>query len=621
MVLTGPGGVGKTTVVRNFLNTQLKKLQSNTDYYVLFLDSSSLLEQLKSDRISTIYDLYKADMSDTEYFTEELFKLSIDNGSFIIILDGLDEIISGVNVKFQLQYFLNNIFEDYCFNLEKTKIIITCRDYIWDEAINLISEDFNIEKINIRPFNITQAQKFFESCFKNDLRLQRKSMKMVETLVTRSNKNSYSPFMLDTVSGLVKSGTNKDDIDKIFEIDDSEAIELCLIKNNILDYLVYAVCKREVKKINVEFVDQIKILCKISEINNTIDKTAFTYIVKEVIKDADDTTINSLLTHAFIHYISNKSIIIRYDFLKDFFLKVSIAQCFSNEYSLNSNLLSLLVSKVSYLNNFSIEIGARLSNIESENIFLHILENIDKLHLEIDSTENQKNIKKYQFYISNLFVLYLGILKSKNLLRNSIELNQALIETFSDRENHLNRLYLCNIRDIKNNPKLIFNFSNLVIDDCYIDNYHSFTDCEFNEDTLFETGSIGIESPQSIKSDLKPQHLSKKIIKIGKTSEVLDFIEKYLKYDNSNKNAILKKFIKSFIKNGRFMPRKTAEVKNKQGGQNVKVMLSKNIITLNPDSKLNQEEYRINISIEDDLYKFWDSGVTSPQIKQILESM
>ena len=621
VVLTGPGGVGKTTVVRNFLNTQLKKLQGNTDHYVLFLDSSSLLEQLKSDRVSTIYDLYKADISDTEYFTEELFKLSIDNGSFIIILDGLDEIISGVNIKFQLQDFLNNIFEDYCFNLAKTKIIITCRDYIWDESINLISEKFDIEKVNIKPFNIIQAQKFFESCFKNNLKLQKKSMKMVETLVSKSNENYYSPFMLDTVSDLVKSGTNKEDIDQIFEIDDDEAIELCLIKNNILDYLVYAVCKREEKKINVDFTDQIRILCKISEVNNTIDKTAFTYIVKDIIGDADDTTINSLLTHAFIHFVSNKSIVIRYDFLKDFFLKVSVAHHFSNEYLLDLNLLSLLVSKVSYLNNFSTEIGDRLSSLEAENILLYILENIENIHLEMSSTEDPKTIKSYRFYISNLFILYLGVLKSKNLLQNSKDLNQALIEIFSDNKGHLFKLYLCNIRDIRSNPKLVFNFSNLTIQDCYIDNYHGFTDCDFNENTLFETGSIGIESLQSNKSKLKPKNLSKRIVKLGNTSEVLDSIENSLKSDSSNRKAMLKKFIKLFIKNGRLMPKKVAEVKNKQGGHTVKVMLSNNIITLNRDSKLNQEEYRINTDIEDDLYKFWDSGVTSPQIKKILESM
>ncbi|SUD91416.1 NACHT domain-containing protein [Psychrobacter phenylpyruvicus] len=621
IVLTGPGGVGKTTVVRNFLNTQLKALRGNSDHYVLFLDSSSLLEQLKSDRISSIYDLYKAEISDSEHFTEELFKLSIDNGSFIIILDGLDEIISGVNIKFQLQDFLNNIFVDYCFNLAKTKIIITCRDYIWEESINLISEDFNIEKLDIKPFNYTQTTNFFEICFKNDIKSQKKSLDMVKTLISKSNETYYSPFMLDTVSDLVRSGVVKSDINKIFDIDNSDADNLCLLKNNILDYLVYAVCKREVKKINVDLIKQIKILCKISEISNPIDKTSFTYIVRDIIDNADDSTVNSLLTHAFIRYSSNRSIVIRYDFLKDFFLRVSIAQHFSNEYHIESNILSSLVSKVSYLNNFSIEIGNRLSKSSAEDLLFYILQVIEQIHEQIELTEDEQLIKNHQLYISNLFILYLGILKAKNCLTNSHDLNQALNDVFSDAENHLNRLYLCNIRDIKNNPKLLFNFSDLTIDNCYIDNYHGFTECKFNDNTLFKTGSISIESINSYKSDLKPENISHQIIKLGKTAEFLDNIKDSLKENTSNKSDALKKFIKLFIKNGRFMPKKVVEVRNKKGGVAVDKMLAIGVITINKNSKLNQDEYIIDPKVADVLYKFWDSGFTSPQIREIVESM
>ncbi|EGK14647.1 hypothetical protein HMPREF9373_0691 [Psychrobacter sp. 1501(2011)] len=69
------------------------------------------------------------------------------------------------------------------------------------------------------------------------------------------------------------------------------------------------------------------------------------------------------------------------------------------------------------------------------------------------------------------------------------------------------------------------------------------------------------------------------------------------------------------------MPKKVAEVKNKRGGLNAKKMLENNIIVSNHDSKLNQDEYIINPNMENDLYKFLDSGLTSPQINEILESM
>ena len=621
VVLTGPGGVGKTTVVKNFLNKQLKNLQKDTDHYVLFLDSSSLLEQLKSDRVSTIYDLYKALSDDSNYFTEELFKLSIDNGSFIIILDGLDEIISGISVKFELQEFLKNIFEDYCFNLAKTKIILTCRDYIWEEAINLISEDYDIEKVAVLPFSIDQTKEFFASYFKDDLKLQHKSMNMVKELISKSNEQNYSPFMLDTVSELISEGTHRDDIDDIFDIDDEDSKKLCLMKNSMLDYLIYAVCKREEKKISINIVDQIKILCKLSEINKTIDKTSFSFIVKDVISNANDTSVTQLLAHAFIEFHTEKSIIIRYDFLRDFFLKVTVAQNIQDGGVFGSDLLSILVTKVRYLNHFSIDVGNRLFDIDPEILLLSILDNIDNLNKTIDDSQDKDLIKNCRYYISNIFVLYLGILKSMNLLKDSKDINTALQDVFSTDGNNLDKLYLCNIREINLSPKLIFNFCDLKINDCYIYNYHGFTECEFNSGTSFNTGSVDIKAPENANTSLKPTNFSKKIIRLGDTIDVLELIENSLIVNSKQKSETLSSFIKMFIKNFKFVPKKVAQVKGKKGSNIVKQMLSGNIILPYRNSKLNQDEYIINPDISDELHKFWDSGVVTPKIKKIIRSI
>lgn len=217
-----------------------------------------------------------------------MFKLSIDNGSFIIILDGLDEIISGSSIKFKLQDFLKTIFEDYCFNLAKTKIIVTCRDYIWNEAFSLISESYEIEDVKINPFNKSQAIDFFKSCFKDNDKLQRKSMSIVNNMIVSSNDKYYNPFMLDTVRDLVSNTENKDQIEDIFEIDNIISSKFCLIKNSYLDYLVYAVCMREEKKTGINFSSQVRVLCELSKINKSIDKTDFSFVVKKIIHNTDD---------------------------------------------------------------------------------------------------------------------------------------------------------------------------------------------------------------------------------------------------------------------------------------------------------------------------------------------
>lgn len=616
--MTGPGGVGKTTIVRNFLNTNLKMSE---DQYVLFLDSSVLLDQLKSDRVSTIYDLYKASISDTGLFTEELFKLSVDNGSFVIILDGLDEIISGANIEFQLQGFLKNIFDSYCFNLVKTKIIITCRDYIWEEAFNRINEEFHIENVEIQPFNRSQAEQFFKSRFKNDIGLQKKSMSLVQKLIDQSNENYYSPFMLDTISNLVSNDSKSEDIENIFEINDEQTKELGLIKNNMLDYLIYAVCKREVKKISISFVEQIKILCKLSTMNKTINKTDFTLIVQDFIDETNDTTISLLLNHAFIDYTTDKSITIRYDFLKDFFLKISVAQMLSNQNTANVQLLDLLVSKVRYLNNFSLDIGKRLHKTNIEDIVVSTLINTENINDLINSSNEVSVRNKYYEYTSHLFILYLGILKSKDNLNTQKDLDRALMDIFSNKEGEVSKLYLCNIRELKMNPKLVFDFSNLIIKDCYIYDYHGLVNCTFNERTLFESGVIKLPPSKKTSSQLQKTHISKKILLLDNTSEIIDSIDNPSHISDDRSTKELKSLVKLFHSNGNFKPKKSVEIRKKKGGYLVDRMLSSGVIQTNRNSKLNQEEFEINPELQVVLFQFLDSGVTTTEVYNIIKDL
>ena len=621
IVLTGAGGVGKTTVVRNFLNKKLKKLKQESNTYVLFLDSASLLDKIKSDRVSTIYDLYKAEISDTNQFTEELFKLSIDNGSFVIILDGLDEIISGSSIRFKLQDFLNNIFEDYCFNLAKTKIIVTCRDYIWNEAFNLISENYHIEEVTINPFDKSQAIKFFESCFKNDSKTQKRSMSIVDGMISSYNDKYYNPFMLDTVRDIVSNIENREQIEEIFDIDDNIINNFCLIRNSYLDYLVHAVCMREEKKTSISFVNQIKVLCELSKANNSIDKTSFSFIVKRIIHNTDDTIISRLLNHTFIQYTQN-SISIKYDFLKEFFNKILSAQLLRDDsIPLDMDLLSALSNKISYLNQFSKDIGTRLVSSDIEVVLLKVMTCIEELKLTIDSSDDSSDIDKYRLYISNLFILYLGILNCKGMLKDKEDLNIALFDVFGKTGGNLSNVCLYNIRDVKGSPKILFNFSDITIENCYINNYQNFIDCEFNEKTFFKSGIIGINYISSKKSNLKPKNISKEIIRIGKTSDFIENIENNLKENSDNKNETLRKFIRLFFKNGRFMPKKIAEINSKRGGNLSKSMLDIQVIIINKDTKLNQDEYKINPELETDLYNFLDSGVSNHKIKRITRLM
>lgn len=62
IAVTGEGGIGKTTLVKEFLNQTL----TSHNHYVLYLDSETVISNITSGKISDIYDLYKTVTDESE---------------------------------------------------------------------------------------------------------------------------------------------------------------------------------------------------------------------------------------------------------------------------------------------------------------------------------------------------------------------------------------------------------------------------------------------------------------------------------------------------------------------------------------------------------------------------
>ena len=70
----------------------------------------------------------------------------------------------------------------------------------------------------------------------------------------------------------------------------------------------------------------------------------------------------------------------------------------------------------------------------------------------------------------------------------------------------------------------------------------------------------------------------------------------------------------------RFQPKKVAEIKAKHGNILSK-MLDLEVIILNNDSKLNENEYKINPTHVNELAKYLDSSIKTKLIISFLEEM
>lgn len=355
MVITGEGGIGKTEIVRQFLNKNLKENEN----FLLYLDSETVINNT-STKVTDIYHIYKSLASEhNSLFYDELFKLCIDNGTLTVVIDGLDEVVARLSTKFNLREFVQSIVNNYSFNLTRAKIIITCRDSIWDSFIEKESE--KILEMKLLPFSTEQVKAYFESSFP-DNKTVNKAISVSEKLKFNiGGEEHFSPFVVDTIRRLLDQ--NPEAFKDESFIVDSNLSEQFYFSNNPTDFLIMSVLKREfLKNSRLDVSKQIQIFVEISDTaNGTILKDdLFSFIKSKIVNDFDKTELESFLTHQFLN-IKGNEVSFRYDFFKEFFAVLQMTIYINNQ---NAKLINCITNKyyknLGYQNTFTKQIAKKI---------------------------------------------------------------------------------------------------------------------------------------------------------------------------------------------------------------------------------------------------------------------
>lgn len=117
-------------------------------------------------------------------------------------------------------------------------------------------------------------------------------------------------------------------------------------------------------------------MCK----SNGLTELDFIKLVEEVLdKKINNQDLSLLKAHPFIME-NNGKYNLRYDFLRDFFTIILIAQKITDENSLlNKDVLLLLDKKIGYLNKFSMEIAERTISFDIDSISFNVINNIENI--------------------------------------------------------------------------------------------------------------------------------------------------------------------------------------------------------------------------------------------------
>jgi hypothetical protein len=394
LVIKGTGGIGKTTFAQYVAD---KIFNINKNGIILFIDSAQIKDKLikRSDEPQNInlYDFYEAlcEITSEDKLNKELFRLNVDAGNILVIIDGLDEVISKIP-DFNIPVFLKSINETIK-DIKGGKVIITCRTFFWEHIKN---EDTSFSAIELLPFNEEQTKSFFEKSFNNNEAKQRKAFKLVQDFKYDGDENgTFHPYVLDIIRSIVIDHQS-------IETDLSEFSSHYLRNKIKNDYVIFRICDRERKRVGqINIDEQVSFFIYMAVYKRgNINKNNFNNeIISALKKHIDVTNIEAFKSHPFLYH-RDRNITFKYDFLLDYFRSIYLSNYFSyteDEMPISIEMLNLIKETCWSGSTMINDVVSRFDNWSEDDILYasDMIKNISDSNLV-----NMKDKKIRQLYLN-----------------------------------------------------------------------------------------------------------------------------------------------------------------------------------------------------------------------------
>lgn len=614
-VVKGHGGIGKTTLAKQFLDYVHTE---NPESGILFIDSNDIINELSrlsdsSGKIDDVFDFYLAQYgyyeSSQDKFSKDLLRLSLDNGSLIIVLDGLDEVIARLGERFKVSSFIESIYDSRLSTIERSKILITCREHFWDGSSE---NDRKIPEITLKPFSKELAIDFFVQALSEDRNKVDKAMELAKKIALQSHEDApdtdyFIPYVLDLIVYLVKQDADVSLKGKL----NSDILNLDFQN----DFIVGSVCNREIKKLEALDIDaQIKFLTFIAL---SEDSSVSIYDIKTILKNevgitADDTLVEKIKGHPLLTLSSNnKRLIFRYDFFNTYFksLHLSIFLKNKNISTFDDKVKDLISGYVRYNNDFTRGICERV--VIDEEVKLFLIECVESISHKEDAYDNKS-------LISSLFMIPLTHLVVSNDISGNVEVRSSLMKDFFQKHNAISGLRIFNLfgfEKIKPN----FDFRSLQLINCSFDNYEYFWDCHINESTRFISCEFKNITP---REGVKPIFFDETFSSDCDTIDIRHTIESR-KIEVKNKvddvRNELVSFFKIFHERGNFYPKKQQHVRSKlYASKLLPILIKKGVVEVFTDRyKSSMQQYRISDRYRP-IVNYLEQGGTSSLLDELV---
>jgi len=608
LVIKGAGGIGKTTFAQYIAD---KIFSTNKNGTTLFIDSAQIKDKLlkRSDDPQNInlYDFYEAlcEITSEDKLNKELFRLNVDAGNILIIIDGLDEVISKIP-DFNISMFIKSINETIE-NIRGGKVIITCRTFFW-ENIN-IEDRFPI--IELLPFNDDQTKSFFEKSFTNNDHKQKKALALAKDFKhDGDNSGTFHPYVLDIIRSII--------VDRQSIVTDLSEFSSSYLKPKIKnDYIIFRICDRERKRVGQISIDeQISFFIYMALYKRgVINKDSFNNEIFEALKKhIDITNVEAFKSHPFLYH-RDRNIIFKYDFLLDYFRGIYLSNYFvfsPKDASINIETFNLIKESCWWSSTMIMDIVNRFDNW-SEYDILYASEIIKKILLN-----DFASLKDIKIVVSNYFNVCLALNQKMN--NNDILSNTQLLLGLFESNKKVTKLSIINF-----SASVKFDFSGLILDECHFDSYEYFWKCKFDSKTIFNKCTF-LNIPFNKSDNIIPLENFRDCLKDKYMEDVFKLNEENNFNNIERAKIFLDAFFHLFYTNGYLgrqwedkviLPRFAGVDKSQYGYKNIlKILKEKNVLIVNKE--LNRNKIEINDSYKEDVSRFVKDGTMSIIINELI---
>ncbi|BDE72822.1 glycosyltransferase [Delftia lacustris] len=331
-LITAAGGMGKTWLCRS-ISSQINSAQSEKILVVLIQAENlrNYVQEVGSAhvQVSSVFDLYQlhAQAQKVErIYDRGTFELAVIAGNIILIIDGLDELATVLQERFDLNKFLTSIV-DLSTSLSSSHIVITTRDSLLIDTDASI--EFGMARYELLGFNSSDWTSYAKRRFSahpNSEHIVNRLNSTLSSSKLSSVGGRVVPFFVDVLCTMFDDET-KIEAKPAFEF--TEELTPYASNNDITDHIVHSVFRREIRRQTID-LDVDKLVSVISEVvseqGDSFSIESLGHLLSLYYETRADDLLRKIVLNPFFQ-VTKDNIRLRYDFLQSYFRALFVIEC------------------------------------------------------------------------------------------------------------------------------------------------------------------------------------------------------------------------------------------------------------------------------------------------------